>query len=176
MTRRSSGVHRSSLICLDAVLGTKSWSFDFGKSVSEVDNFDDNELHRIIADGSAGDISPVPVTREVAPWRTRWGIVSSFQNRNYMALCGQGGLTSDSWYVYTSTDAGSTWTLREATSGYRRVAIAGDTNNVLYLWGNHRSIAYSSDFGATISSKSGNLSTFIGPKDTNNEFVGICGG
>ncbi len=42
-SKDNSRIHRSSLICLDAVLGTKSWSFDFGKSVSEVDNFDDNE-------------------------------------------------------------------------------------------------------------------------------------
>ena len=140
------------------------------------DNFDNNELHRILADGSAGGISPVPVSREVAPWRTRWGIVSSFQNRNYMAMCGQGGWTSDPWYLYISTDAGSTWTLRQSSSGYRRVAIAGDTNNVLYLWGAHRSVGYSVDFGVTLQSKTGNLADFIGPKDTNNEFVGICGG
>ena len=114
--------------------------------------------------------------REVAPWRTRWGIVSSFQNRNYMAMCGQGGLTSDPYGLYTSTDAGSNWTLRQLPSGYKRVAIAGDTNDVLYLWGDHRAIGYSPDFGATLQSKSGNLSDFIGPTDTGNEFIGICGG
>jgi hypothetical protein len=139
-------------------------------------NFDNNELHRIIADGSAGDISPLYSGREVAPWRTRWGVVSSFQNRNYMAMCGRGGLTSDPYGLYTSTDAGSNWTLRQLPSGYKRVAIAGDTNDVLYLWGDHRAIGYSPDFGATLQSKSGNLSNFIGPTDTNAEFVGICGG
>jgi len=148
-------------------------------NVTSTDNADDTRLYRTLADGSSGEISPQPGgiigTRRVSPWRTRWGIVSSFQNRNYMAFCGQGSWTIDRWYFYTSEDAGSTWTLRQGpNTGYRRVAIAGDTTTSLYLWGTQYSIAYSNDFGATIQSKAGNLSDFY--SDTNNEFIGICGG
>ena len=148
-------------------------------NVTSTDNADDTRLYRTLADGSSEEISPQPGgiigTRRVSPWRTRWGIVSSFQNRNYMAFCGQGSWTIDRWYFYTSEDAGSTWTLRQGpNTGYRRVAIAGDTTTSLYLWGTQYSIAYSNDFGATIQSKAGNLSDFY--SDTNNEFIGICGG
>lgn len=80
--------------------------------------------------------------------------------------------------VYISDDSGATWTEvvapvdnTNAPTGRPafEAAFAGDTEQVIYIWGAKGYISYSDDFGATVDDRSGNL-----PADV--EIVGIAGG
>lgn len=77
--------------------------------------------------------------------------------------------------LFTSSDAGLTWTPRTPDNGdYRRCAIAGDNKHVIYVWGVNGGIWLSTDGGVTITDKRGNIAGMSDP--TPGEFVGICGG
>lgn len=77
--------------------------------------------------------------------------------------------------LFTSSDAGLTWTPRTPDNGdYRRCAIAGDNKHILYVWGVNGGIWLSTDGGAIINDKRGNIAGMSDP--TPGEFVGICGG
>jgi hypothetical protein len=105
------------------------------------------------------------------PTASRWFIVSSAENRQYMAasLLGQDAVESG---LYVSKDAGTTWTL-VAEDYVGRVALAGDNNEILYFLGETpggQKIQYSQDFGGNFDDRTGSLA--IG----SNNFVGLCGG
>lgn len=123
------------------------------------------------------DISPAT---DVGTRVQRFGIASAPTNRNYLAVIGQKAYTSppyERYGFYTSTNEGSSWTTRQTIdSNYkgRHVAISGANEQILYVWGASGYIVYSTDFGANMSDKSGNLGDFTSP--TVGEFVGICGG
>ena len=92
----------------------------------------------------------------------------------------QGQTVAGSHYdgVWISDDYGDSWTSSVAPAPFTgsrpvQVAFAGDTPNVIYLWGTAGYIRYSSNFGATVEDKSGNIPASFG---TIGMIIGIAGG
>lgn len=130
------------------------------------------------------DISPNDGTRDYGPFRRQFGIRTYDSDRRFVVLVGYGNDVDsvenhDYFGVWVSSDYGDTWTnivtpVIKTTSGkIMEAAFAGDTEQVLYLWGEDGSIYYSQDFGATIEDKRGNLLTDY---PSIGEFIGIAGG
>lgn len=149
---------------------------------------DANRLYKTSA-GASINISPTETisgtVRQYGPAYGRWGISVSAQNKNRVFLGGIGFRTipgGDGRYTpWVSPDGGGTWTSLAAPATneltYTRGAIAGDDDSALFLWGGSTStgearIGYSANFGATISSKLGNLNSVLSAR----KLVGICGG
>lgn len=134
-------------------------------------NLGSNKVRRIV-DGVDTDITPTYLGKnEWGPQRTRWGLMTAPLDRNRLVMIAS--MTFQGHYLFTSPDQGASWSVYGPTSA-RRVAIAGDDPDALYLWGADGYIGYSSDFGATVQSKIGNIGGMTSP--TPGEFVGICGG
>jgi hypothetical protein len=133
------------------------------------DNLDQGKVYRLRA-GVHTDITPSVDGGSWVAARSRWGLMTAPTDRNYLAAVLSKTFTSA---VFTSTNGGDSWSQRQTSTNYRRVAIAGDNKNVLYLWGVDGHIGYSADFGATIVSKRGNIGTF---SPAAGELIGICGG
>lgn len=93
-----------------------------------------------------------------------------------VAAIGQGA-DSGKVGLFVSIDSAGSWTtcITPATIvPYRRVAIAGDNNEIIYIYGIDGNIGYTANQGSTITSKMGNITTMTSPSPA--EFVGICGG
>jgi hypothetical protein len=129
--------------------------------------------------GSISDISPVVSARPYGVNAYGFRIRAYDSNRDYMIVCGTGNDTSnddadDYQAVFVSSDGGANWsnivTPVNSTETFA-AAFAGDTQNVLYVWGPAEYMIYSNNFGVDIDDRSGNLSTF-----TPGGFLGIMGG
>lgn len=135
------------------------------------------------------DISPTVDGDPVGPAPGNFAIRSYDNDRSYMSLVGLyalQGTTNDYIAPFVSDDGGDTWTqletavLASGTSAHvREMAFAGDNPNVLFLWGRAGAggsvpyFKYSTDFGATLSVKTGTgLSSPSGQK----RILGIAGG
>jgi hypothetical protein len=142
-----------------------------------------NRLYRTNADGSvATDISPSYGGETYGVYWPRWSVVTAPLNRQRVALAGHrlgysGGSTLYYSGLWTSVDAGDNWTLRVAPTATgsrpRRVAIAGDDPDHLFIFGPAGCIRESGDFGATIVDKAGNIPVDWPSAGT---VVGLCGG
>jgi hypothetical protein len=73
------------------------------------------------------------------------------------------------YVAFVSTSAGAAWTTIDNPTDYRGLAVAGDNDQILYLWGINGALGYSNDFGATRDSRSDNLGSSA-------TIIGICGG
>lgn len=104
--------------------------------------------------------------RSVAPCLTNRSIVAAKLNG-----AGTNGSLSG---IYTSSDEGATWTKRTSgtSTNYSSLHIP-DNPLVLFLWGASGAIGYSSDGGATIQDKRGNIASMSSPSP--GTFVNIVG-
>lgn len=135
--------------------------------------------------GVISDISPNDGSRDYGVNRYGFAARTYDSNRQYVVVAVMGNDTSadpanDMHAVYISDDFGATWTevvapMADSGAPTNRAAFeaafAGDTEQVLYLWGPPEYMSYSDDFGATVDDRSGNLDAF-----TPDGFIGIAGG
>lgn len=121
------------------------------------------------------DVSPVVSSEEYGLINQR-AIHSCPIDDTVLAAIAQ-GYDTGKFSLFTSTNSAGAWTTRitPATNiKYRRLAIAGDNSEIIYLYGEDGTIAYTSNQGSAIASKAGNISGMSGP--TPGDFVGLCGG
>jgi len=122
--------------------------------------------------GSHSDISPAA---DAGTRIGRYSISSCPLNRQRLAVIAQKSYSStpyERYGLYVSENEGSSWTARTAISSSfqgRGVAISGDNEDIMYLWGTEGYLQYSEDFGATFVDKSGNI-------DTTGRLIGVLGG
>jgi hypothetical protein len=136
--------------------------------------------YRTELDGSTStDITPAIDGNPYGPRFGLFGIRAYDSDRRYVAMVGQtsaAAVGGDAIAAFVSTNYGDTWAtiVTPLTSGARpaQIAFAGNTEQVLYLWGFSGYIAYSQNFGGTIDDRSGNISSLGTP----GEFLGIAGG
>lgn len=142
------------------------------------------------------DISPVDATINYGPRRSSWGVRVYDSDPNYIVMAAGANdvntdQSDDQFCVFVSDDAGVTWTkiigpLAEAyfpSAGGHRVAFSGSDPNIIYVWGQANNlgeesyILYSTDFGASLDDRSGNISTVGGSGGSVVDgFIGIAGG
>lgn len=136
-------------------------------------------LKRVNVDGTITDISPQDSGINYGVNHYGFAIRAYDSDRTFMLAAVTGNGTSrstsgDKQGVYISDDAGATWVEVVApatgTEPYR-AAFAGDTEQVLFLWGPSEYMGYSSDFGVAIDSRAGNLAALSATR-----LVGIAGG
>ncbi len=154
-------------------------------------------LHRIVA-GVETNITPVNGSDGYGPYRGLFGIRTHDNNRQKLLFCGKTENADGFHYyaIFSSSDAGSTWTLiqgpdREDEFGNYQgweAAFAADDVDTLFIWGGSQRdqadgatsygtvIGYSTDFGATIADKTGNLITLEASDENLSGFIGIAGG
>lgn len=94
-----------------------------------------------------------------------FGITSSPTNRQRMAFATTNRANTQH-RIYTSTNGGTTRTLRDSSNNYTGVALLDDNRGL--TWGKNGSIAYTGDFFVNMVSKIGNIST-------TNEIIGVTG-
>lgn len=132
-------------------------------------------LYKVL-DTSKTDISPSYGGSKFGPWQSRWQIQSYVGNRQKMLVFGTDDDSLTNVGAWVSNDGGNNWTEivtpTAAAARYERGAISGDNGNALYLFGS-ASYGYSSDQGATIQDKMGNILTDWPSVGT---FIGISGG
>lgn len=112
-------------------------------------------LKRKNADGTISDITPIVSGVRFQPQFGRNAIHSCPVNRQVVAFVGYGA-TSGEVAIFVSSDAGDNWTTvvdPTLTPDYLFVAIAGDSPDVLYFWGDK--VGYSQDRGVTIDDRTG---------------------
>lgn len=108
------------------------------------------------------------ITRYLAPSYSRWKIVSSPTNRLKMGAGVRGKYTWDPYYVAVSSNGGTSWSVIKKHA--RRIAISGDNEDALYVFGEGSSeIYFSTNFGVTLLDKKGN-------SPSHGRIIGICGG
>jgi hypothetical protein len=137
------------------------------------------------AGGVLTDISPNDGTRDYGVHRPGFGVRTYDLNRQYAAFAGVGNGTSadaanDLYALYVSSDNGDTWTLRDGpdavgTAHATEVAFSSNNPLVLLTWGSDGYIQYSSDSGATLDSRAGNLATVNGGTAPD-LIIGLAGG
>lgn len=144
----------------------------------------DFKLYRVVG-GVATEISPNDGSRDYGVNRGHFGVRAYDSDRQFVVASVMGNDVTDDpdddfHATYISDDAGDTWAevlapLADSSAPANRpayeAAFAGDTEQVLFLWGTSNFISYSSDFGATLDSRAGNLSSFGSVY-----FIGIAGG
>lgn len=146
--------------------------WDYGTYTSLNANF----LKRKNADGSISDITPVIDGKRYGAYIYQKCVHSCPINRQAV-VASLYNFDNAKSVVVASRDGGTTWTTAIApeaeTNAYRNVQIAGDNEQVLYLWstGTLR-LGYSGDFCVTIEDKTGNMAAL----GASGGFVGICGG
>ena len=122
--------------------------------------------------GTPASVAPNDATRNYGVHRPGFGVRTYDLDRSYAAFAGVGNETSgnaadDFYALYVSSDSGATWTLRDgpdaaATPHASEVAFAADNAQVLISWGSDGYLMVSSDLGATLDSRAGNLATING--------------
>lgn len=131
--------------------------------------------------GFISDISPSDGTRLYGVMRGPFSIRAYDSDRQYLLASVIGNdvdalPASDMHAVYISVDAAATWSevvapiadsLAPAGRPAFEAAFAGDSPDVLFIWGPTDYIAYSSDGGSSVDDRTGNLSGAL---------VGIAGG
>lgn len=129
------------------------------------------------------DISPADGDRTYGVNTSVFAVRTYDNDRRYVAVAGvgndalDGDPANDMYSAFVSNDYGETWTQITTPAGLtaahpESIAFAADSPDVLFLWGMNAYVAYSSDFGATVSSKAGNIDSFGGAQD----LVGLAGG
>lgn len=135
--------------------------------------------------GTVTDISPTDGSIDYGVNRYGFAIRTHDSNRQYVLASVTGNDTSlsaddDMHAVYISSNNGDTWTnivtpVADTSAPADRpafeAAFGGDSEQVVFVWGPAAYISYSSDFGATLDSRAGNLGT-LGATG----FTGIAGG
>jgi hypothetical protein len=128
---------------------------------------------------SITDVSPTDGARQYAAYPRYFGVNAYDSDRRYVVLSGQGDDGSGYRFAaFVSNDYGATWTQivteadPSATAAPSGVAFAGNTPQVIYLWGTLGYMSYSQDFGGTVDDRSGNIASLGTP----GEFLGIAGG
>lgn len=130
---------------------------------------------------SSVDVTPVP--SHAPRSMSRWGLSTSFSNRLKVATYVQ------NWEhrLYVSENGGDSWVRKQPFGEdhiYTRLAIAGDDDDCVYLFGlkhvtgavtTRPLMAFSNDFLTTVDDRSGNLGS-LKTWDDQSQFVGICGG
>lgn len=168
------------LLIRDCPNDVEPWDYDFYYTVIEVNGENvyetDGARLTIKTDGAVGtDISPDDGSGNTyGPYgASRWRITSAPTDADrLLATIQRAGDTGAR--VFTSTNGGASWTPRtDDDNNYLRGAISGDDPNTVYTWGASGSIGLSTDGGATIADKSGNIADLT---PTPGVFVGICGG
>lgn len=138
--------------------------------------------------GTSTDISPTDSGKKFAPIRPNFGIRSLDTDRLQMVMAGvanssdnvdPGGSGTDAVAaLFVSSDGGDTWTRRTTAvaasvngNWIMQAAFASGNANLIYAWGNDGYLAYSTDNGASFTSKEPTNVTA-----STVEVVGICGG
>lgn len=136
------------------------------------------ELHRKNPDGTISNISPIIDGVSYGINHYGFAVRCYDSDRSYVVAGVTGNdvtslASGDQHAIVISDDGGDTWVtlVAPAAGDAYRVAFAGDSEQILYLWGPEEYIAYSADFGATIDDRVGNLSTF-----TPGIAIGLAGG
>jgi hypothetical protein len=125
-----------------------------------VTSYDNEYIYRDNGDGTYTDITPSTGGVPYHGFFPR-SLSSCPINPLRLVLAGQRDNTSsgDLRATFVSEDRGDSWTAIVSNSSYTFAAIAGDNQNILYLAGANGAVAYSSNFGTTIDSRIGDLST-----------------
>jgi hypothetical protein len=92
-------------------------------------------------------------------------------DRQFALLAGESGAGNSG--VWVSSDAGDTWVeivTPSAVTPYQ-AAFGGDDESIIFVWGPAGYIKYSSNFGASLDSRAGNLGALSATK-----LIGIAGG
>lgn len=154
-------------------------------------------LHRADASGST-DITPSDATGAYGPYRGLFSIRTHDNDRTRLLFSGKTEGADGLYYysVFVSDDAGDTWTQVQGPDlstefgnleGWE-AAFAQDDLDSFYIWGGSQRdaadgttsydmvIGYSTDFGATIQNKTGNLGTLESSDENLAGFIGIAGG
>lgn len=132
--------------------------------------------------GLATDVSPSDGSIDYGVNRGHFGVRAFDGDRSYLLAAVVGNDTSsdpadDQHAVYISDDGGATWVevvAPTANVGDRpmfEAAFSGESEQVIFIWGPEEYFGFSTDFGATVQDKSGNLAAL-----GHTGFIGIAGG
>lgn len=151
-----------------------------------------NRLHRLkrVTGTTIEDISPQHSGINYGPYYPHFSIRTYDSDRNYVVMGGVGsdGTGIGNVGVWVSDDGGDTWTNVIAPFSFNsgtvpnglHAAFSGTNPDVLYFWGGassgSRCVGYSSDFGATIDDRIGNLASLVDGDYGDIHFLGIAGG
>lgn len=165
------------------------WEGNLSEQLALYGNFDDatvRQFRLMSANGaSVTDISPDEGGVLYGVNRGSFGVRAYDSDRQHLLLAGIGNDTSndsddDLHGVFYSSDYGATWTtivapIADSGAPTNRpafeAAFGNDDSDVILIWGPPDYIATSSDAGATVDDRSGNLSGFSVPG-----LIGIAGG
>lgn len=140
----------------------------YGKNLSASTDY---RLMKTVNGGTPVDVSPTYAGDHYGP-NQQFQVKTCDVNYNVLLMIGIASSLTAHYGVFLSTDGGSTWTnLLAPGDTITGGNIAGDSDQVLYLWGLSNDIRYSSDRGTTIVSKQGDIPTLSG-----GVIVNICGG
>jgi hypothetical protein len=142
-------------------------------------------LHRVqgasdtdITPTLGGDDYGLPDITSQPPMDNHFSIRTFDSDRSYTSFVGTSyqNAAYGAWFV--SEDGGDTWTNRFAgATPFNPVpsgaAFSGHDRNILYIWG-YKYMSYTSDFGATIQDKRGNVSASMVSSSV--RILGIAGG
>jgi hypothetical protein len=147
----------------------------------------DADSYSVMAiDGSTvTDISPLVSGRSYGVNRYSFTIRTHDSNRQYVLLSAiandlNNASANNQHAIFVSGNYGATWSTivapvvdSEAPAGRPafEAAFGGNSEQIIFLWGKAAYISYSSDMGATVDSRAGNLGT-LGA----DAFIGIAGG
>lgn len=131
-----------------------------------------NGQTRRVEGTSVTDISPTYNSQGFGPRMEKFSIRTFDNDRRFVVMAGYDDADPDVLGVWVSSDHGANWTLVTINS-ITGVAFAGNTEQVIYMWGSDGRIKYSQNFGVTVEDKKGNIST-----DYSNvrNIIGIAGG
>lgn len=135
--------------------------------------------------GDATDISPSDGSRFYGVNRGHFGVRSFDGDKTFLIASVIGNDTSDDpdddmHAVYISDDEGATWTevvapiadsLAPGNRPAFEAAFSGESEQVIFIWGPADYFGFSTDFGATVQDKAGNLGAL-----GHTGFIGIAGG
>lgn len=128
------------------------------------------KLYRVRIGNAREDITPFDGASPLMAYG-HWAITAHVSDRRRMAMMGVDEGNPSVNLLLTSLNGGDSWTIKQSSTPYRAAFIAGDDGSTLYLWGLNGALGYSSDFGATVQDKRGNLAA-----SPPGNIVRICGG
>lgn len=125
------------------------------------------------------DITPASGGKSFGPWTFNSGVDTYQGNKLKLVMVGRGNGVDDTneltqttegkQAVFISDDGGDTWTEIIAPMDGRTIdswpssaKFASDDSNTVFIWGNDRYVAFTTDFGATIDDKTGNIGSLSG--------------
>lgn len=129
--------------------------------------------------GTVEDISPNDGSKDYGVNHGHFAVRAHDSDRSFVvaAVTGNdasGSESGDKQGVYVSSDGGDSWDeiVAPATSTEPySAAFGGDDEQIIFVWGPAGYVSYSSDFGATLDDRSGNLTALSAT-----HLIGIAGG